>query len=130
MVRQILGIRAEAKIHALRQLEGLVHTQVHCDQSRPMEDVSPQRAKAFERRGPSRIGWIGEERVWRAGRGDGARGCGGSRGDTSAGNSERDVASVNITNSARHALKATPNPIVVYKDAIGGAAFAIGSVQV
>src|SRR6266478_257435 len=62
MVKEVLSVRAESQIHALRQLEGLLQPHVHGDESRPDENISAKGSKAHVRRSAaSGIPRIGKE---------------------------------------------------------------------
>ena len=114
MVSEVLSLRAEAQVSGFRQLEGLMNAQVHIDQSRPVEDISPQCAKAQEGCGPTWVRGIGEKCIW-------SSAC------------ERGIAGGDIIRNGSGGGQprfTTSDPMVVCKDAIGRAATAVDRVQV
>src|SRR5258708_12480598 len=64
MVREVLSLRAEAQVSGFRQLEGLVHAQVQSDESRPVENVPAECAKAHKAWARTWVRRIAEKGIW------------------------------------------------------------------
>ena len=113
MVREVLSLRAEAQGSGFRQLEGLVHAQVQSDESRPVENVPAECAKAHKAWARTWVRRIAEKGIWSC-------------------LCERGIAIGDISGNGSGGGQprfATPDSMVVYKDAIGWAATAVDRVQ-